>query len=132
MICAEKIKMRIGSQKYVDITAKVEDIVNKSGVKDGVCIIFSMGSTSGIILNENEPMLIKDIQNALEVVSDPDKIYNHSENAFSHIRSSITGNNQIIPIEDGQLVRGMWQDILLFNFDVRERQREVVVKIMGE
>lgn len=132
MIYTEIIKLKIGSQKYVDITAKVEDVVNKSKVKDGVCIVFSIGSTSGIILNENEPMLIKDIQNALEVVSDPDKIYNHSENAFSHIRSSIAGNNQTIPIEDGQLVRGMWQDIILFNFDVTERQREVIVKVMGE
>jgi len=132
MIYTQTIKLKIGSQKYVDITTKVEDIVNKSKVKDGVCIVFSIGSTSGVILNENEPMLIKDIQNALEVVSDPDRIYNHSENAFSHIRSSITGNNQIIPIEDGQLVSGMWQDILLFNFDVRERQREVIVKVIGE
>ena len=132
MIYTETIKLKIDTQKYVDITAKVEDIVNKSKVKDGVCIIFSIGSTSGIILNENEPMLIKDIENALEIVSDPDKIYNHSENAFSHIRSSIAGNNHIIPIEDGQLVRGTWQDILVFNFDIRERHREVIVKVMGE
>jgi secondary thiamine-phosphate synthase enzyme len=132
MIYTETIKLKIDSQKYVDITTKVEDVVNKSKVKDGMCIVFSIGSTSGVILNENEPMLIKDIQNALEVVSDPDKIYNHSENAFSHIRSSVAGNNQIIPIEDGQLVRGTWQDILLFNFDVRERQREVIIKVMGE
>lgn len=132
MIHTETIKVKIGSQKYSDITSKVEDIVKESKIKDGICVIFTIGSTSGVILNEHEPMLLKDIQNSLDVVSKPDKIYNHSENAFSHIRSSIVGNNQTIPIEEGKLIIGTWQDILVFNFDVREREREVVVKLVGE
>jgi len=132
MIHTETIKLRIDSQRYSDITSKVEEIVNKSKIKNGICIIFTIGSTSGVILNEHEPMLLKDIQNSLEVISKTDNIYNHSENAFSHIRSSIVGNNQTIPIEDGKLIIGTWQDILVFNFDIREREREVIVKVMGE
>jgi len=132
MIHTETIKVKIGSQKISDITGKVEDVVRKSKIKNGLCLIFSMGSTSGIILNENEPMLLKDIQNSLEIISDSDEIYNHSENAISHIRSSIIGNNHTIPVKDGNLVRGMWQDIIVVNFDTREREREVVVTVLGE
>lgn len=132
MIYTETFRVRIGSQKFSDITGKIEDILNKSKIKNGMCLVFSMGSTSGILLNENEPMLIKDIQNTLEEVSSQKKIYNHSENAFSHIRSSLFGNNQTIPVKNGELIRGHWQDILLFNFDTRPREREVVVTVIGE
>lgn len=132
MVYIERFRVRIRSQTFSDVTVRVEEIVSKSKIKKGVCLVFTVGSTSGLILNEHEPMLLQDILDTLELVSDSSKIYNHTENAFSHIRSSLVGNNQMIPVEDGKLVRGTWQDIMILNFDTREREREVVVTVMGE
>ena len=132
MFYTESFKIKIPSNNYFDITSKIEDIVRKSNIKNGICNVFSVGSTSGILLNENEPMLVKDIVESLNTSASKDKIYNHSDNAFSHIKSSIIGTSQTMPIKNGNLLRGHWQDVLLFNFDTSEREREVVITVMGE
>lgn len=132
MIYTETIRVKIPSDNYSDITGKVEDVLKKSNIKNGTCNVFSVGSTSGIILNENEPMLVKDIIENLRVTASNEKIYNHSDNAFSHIKSAIVGTSQTIPFRDRELLRGHWQDILVFNFDTSEREREVVITIVGE
>jgi len=132
MVYSETIKVKIKSQSFSDITGNVEDIVRDSEIEDGVCTIFSVGATSAVIINENEPTLIKDLINSLEKVAPENGIYHHPENAYSHIRSSIIGNSKIVPIKDGRLNVGEWQEIMVFNFDIEEREREVVVTVIGD
>jgi len=132
MIYSETIKVKIKSQNFSDITGDVEDIVRTSEISDGICTIFSVGATSAVLINENEPTLIKDLMDSLEKVAPKDGIYHHSENAYSHIRSSIIGNSKMVPIKDGSLNLGEWQEIMVFNFDTEEREREVVVTVIGD
>lgn len=132
MIYSEKIKVKIKSQDFFDITDKVESIVRKMKIKKGLCNIFVLGATSAVLLNENEPMLLQDLKKSLEKIAPENSFYHHAENAYSHIRSVFIGNSQTIPIEDGKLVLGTWQSILIANFDTFEREREIVITITGE
>jgi secondary thiamine-phosphate synthase enzyme len=132
MIYTETIKLKIESQGISDITGKVEDIVRKSEIESGICTIFAVGATSAVLINENEPMLLEDLKDSLENIASEKKLYHHAENAFSHIRSMILGNSQTIPVKNSKLVIGNWQEIMIFNFDTDDREREVVITIVGE
>ena len=132
MIYTETIKLQVKSQGFSNITGKVQDIIKKSKIKNGICTVFAVGATGSIIVNEDEPMLLEDLRNSLEVVSESDKIYHHTGNAYSHIRSALLGSSQTIPVKDSELTLGTWQDIMVANFDTREREREIVVTIIGE
>jgi len=132
MSYSETIKVKIKSQDFYDITGKVEDILRKIGVFGGICNIFAVGATGAIIINENEPMLLEDFKKTLDKISSSKEIYQHVENAHSHIRSILVGNNQSIPIKDGKLMLGAWQNILVANFDIEIKEREVVVTIIGD
>lgn len=132
MTYTETIKAKVKSQEFFDITSKVDNVVRKSKVKDGLCIIFAVGATSGLIINENEPMLIEDFKKVLEKIASSKEFYHHAANAYSHIRSAIFGNSQTILIKDGDLVLGTWQSIMVVNFDTRIREREVIVSVVGD
>jgi secondary thiamine-phosphate synthase enzyme len=132
MIYSETIKLKIKSQQLFDITDKVESIVKKSKVQNGVCSIFVLGSTSSVLINENEPMLVQDLKDSLEKIAPEKSLYHHMENAYSHIRSSFLGSSQTIPVKDENIVLGTWQSIMIANFDVEDREREVVVTVIGE
>jgi len=132
MAYSETIKLKIKSQDFVDITDKIEEIVKRSEIQNGICTIFSVGGTSSVIINENEPMLIQDLKDSLEKVAPEEEIYHHAENAFSHVKSAFLGGSQTIPIKAGKVVLGTWQNIMVINFDVDDREREVVVTIVGD
>jgi len=132
MIYTDSIKVKVKSQGFSNITGKVEDAVRKSKVKNGICVLFSIGSTSSLLINEDEPMLLEDFRNSLEKLAGENQIYHHSENAHSHIRSSLIGNDQTVPVKDGRMVLGTWQQIMIANFDIRERERELIVTVIGE
>jgi len=132
MAYSETIKVKLKSQGFHDITGEVESIIRKSEIDDGICNIFAVGATGAIIVNENEPMLLEDLRRSLEKVSSSKEFYQHMENAYSHIRSSIIGNSHSIPIKEGRLMLGTWQNIMVVNFDTRNREREVVVTVIGD
>lgn len=136
MTYSETIKIKIKSQGFYDITGKVEDIVRKAiseeDIEDGICNVFVAGSTASVILNENEPMLLEDLKKVLEKISSSKELYHHMENAYSHIRSSLLGSNQSIPLKEGKLMLGTWQNIMIANFDTEEREREVIVTVIGD
>jgi secondary thiamine-phosphate synthase enzyme len=120
----------------IDITSRVEEAVRKSGVKDGICIISSPGSTIGITTIENEPQLLKDFKELMEKLVPSDKKYHHDSvwgeaNGFSHLRSSLIKPFLTVPVENGKLVLGTWQQIVFIDFDNREREREILVKVIG-
>jgi secondary thiamine-phosphate synthase enzyme len=106
----DTIKVKVESQEFSNITSEVEDIVKKSKVRNGICVLFSVGATSAMIINEDEPMLLEDIRNTMERVASEEQIYHHADNAHSHIRSVIIGNSQSVPVKDGKMVLGSWQE----------------------
>jgi secondary thiamine-phosphate synthase enzyme len=126
-----------GFNDIIDITDKVSEIVEKSKIKDGICLISCPGATVGITTIEAEPNLIEDFKEFLEKMVPSDRPYHHDEtwgdkNAFSHIRSALIKPFLTVPIEDGKLILGTWQQIVLIDFDNRPREREIIVKIIGQ
>ena len=132
MAYTETLRIKVKYRDFYDITSNVEDVIRKSEIENGICTVFAVGATSAVIINENEPMLLQDLRDVLEKIAPEKKIYHHVENAFSHIRSVLIGNSQTIPIKDSELVLGTWQNILIANFDVDDREREVVITVVGD
>jgi secondary thiamine-phosphate synthase enzyme len=120
----------------IDITERVKEVVEKSGVKEGICIVSSPGSTIGITTIENEPELLKDFKELMEKLVPSDKKYHHDSvwgeaNGFSHLRSSLIKPFLTVPVENGKLILGQWQNLVLVDFDNRPREREVIVKVIS-
>lgn len=132
MIYRDSIKLKVKSQEFSNITSDVESIVKKSRIRNGICSLFSVGATGSVIVNEDDPMLLEDLRKSMEKIAPEKGMYQHTENAHSHIKSAFFGNSQTIPIKNGELGLGTWQGIMVANFDTREREREVVVTIVGD
>lgn len=127
-----KINIRTSSRtELVDITDKIEQIVGKAGVADGVCIVFVPHTTAGITINENaDPSVRKDILKELNKIVPFDDGYAHSEgNAAAHIKASLMGASVTIFIQGGALALGTWQGIYFAEFD-GPRSREAWVDII--
>lgn len=121
----------------IDVTFKVQNFVRKSQIKNGLVCVFISGSTAGVTTIEYEPNLVKDFQEAMERLVPQNKKYHHrktwgDDNGFSHIRASLLGPSLAVPLKDGKLYLGTWQQIVVCDFDNRERQREVIVEIIGD
>jgi secondary thiamine-phosphate synthase enzyme len=126
-----------GFNDVIDITERVQKMVKKSGVKDGLCLVSSPGSTCGITTIEYESGLIEDLKRALERVAPMSEDYEHCKkwgdcNGYAHVRSALLKPFLAVPIEDGKLVLGTWQQIVLCDFDNRPREREVMVKVISK
>ncbi len=121
-------------QEMVDITKKVESIVKKSKIKEGVCHIFAMHSTAAIIINESyDPDICLDLLDALNGLVPKGK-WRHDKiggNADAHIKASILGPSEMMPIREGKLQLGRWQSPMLVELD-GPRAREIVIKIIGD
>ncbi|MBM3253417.1 MAG: YjbQ family protein [Candidatus Omnitrophica bacterium] len=119
--------------ELVEITERVQDIVSKSKIKEGLCFLFVPHTTAGIIINENaDPSVKEDIINSLNKLVPAGKGYSHTEgNADSHIKSSLLGNSLNVFIENGMLCLGTWQGIFFAEGD-GPRTREVWVKVTRE
>ena len=132
MVFTKKIEVKVRSQDFVDITEHIESAIIESEVDSGLCNVFSVGSTSAIVINENEPLLIEDLRKRLERIASSKELYQHPDNAFSHIRSALRGSSQTIPIVDSKIHLGTWQRVMIANLDNRTRDREVVITIVGD
>lgn len=122
-----------GNNDIIDITDKVSQAVEKSKIKEGICLISCPGSTIGITTIENEPGLIEDFKEILEKLIPSKKDWRHNrawgeENAQSHLRSAFIKPFLTVPIENGKLVLGTWQQVVLVDFDTRPREREIFVQ----
>ena len=126
-----------GNTHVIDITRQVEEIVRKSGVRDGIVTIFSPSSTSGVTTIEYESGAISDLQEMFERVIPSNIPYRHNlrwgdGNGHSHIRASLLGASFTVPIVGGSMTLGTWQQVVFVDFDNRPRRRRVVVQIVGE
>jgi len=126
-----------GQNDLIDLTKDLKAALTESGIQEGQMTIFVIGSTAGISTIEYEPGLIKDMKEVFEKIAPRKKDYHHHEtwgddNGSSHIRATIQGPSLTIPFTQGNLLLGTWQQVVLMEFDTRNRTRKVVVQIMGK
>lgn len=126
-----------GNDDICDITGLVEQAILESGVVNGIATVFVVGSTAAITTIEYEPGLAQDMKAALERVAPRDAYYAHEarwhdDNGHSHIRASLLGPSLTVPVVNGRMTLGAWQQIVLIDFDTRPRSRTIHVQILGE
>lgn len=126
-----------GFNDLIDISSSVQKIVSNTNVKNGQATIFVSGSTAGITTIEYEPGLLKDLPAAFDKIAPMNVRYHHDDrwgdgNGYAHVRAALLGASLVVPISEGKLALGTWQQIVLIDFDNRPRQREVIVQVMGE
>ncbi|MEZ5293347.1 MAG: secondary thiamine-phosphate synthase enzyme YjbQ [Vicinamibacterales bacterium] len=122
-------------QEFVRITDQVRTIVEKSGIHDGMVLVSAMHITAGVYVNDWEDGLIHDFQEWLEKLAPAGLPYRHhhtgEDNADAHLKRTIMGHQVILPVTDGDLDLGPWEQVFYAEFDGQRRKR-VVVKVMGE
>jgi secondary thiamine-phosphate synthase enzyme len=120
-----------------DITPQVNRVLQESGIADGVATIFTPSSTSALTTIEFESGALDDLRRTLDEIAPPDREYRHNlrwgdGNGHSHLRAALLGPSLSVPIVDGALTLGTWQQILFIDFDIRPRQRRLYVQVVGE
>ncbi len=122
-------------REYINITSEVEQILGKSGIKEGMILVSAMHITAGVYINDAESGLIQDIDTWLEKLAPFNQDYHHhrtgESNGDSHLKSLLIHHEVIIPVTGGKLDFGPWQQIYYAEFDGQRRKR-VIVKVMGE
>lgn len=126
-----------GNCDIKNITENVQKMLKESKLREGSCIVFSIGSTASITTLEYEPGLKKDLSKILEKLIPQYSKYHHNDawgddNGHSHLRSSIIGTSLTVPFIKGELILGTWQQIVLIDFDNRKRSRRIAIQLTGE
>jgi len=121
-------------REFIDITSQVVEIVRRSSVKDGICVVSASHATAAILVNENERRLIDDMLAKIEELFPSSARYSHNsidDNADAHLAAVFIGHSKIFPISGGTLVRGTWQSVFLVELDGPRQRREVHIEILG-
>lgn len=126
-----------GHRDMHNVTDAVEEVVARSRVQTGVVHIFNVGSTAAVGTIEFEPGLREDLPDILDRLMPPSRDYGHEQawhdgNGHSHLQATVLGPSLTVPIREGRLVLGTWQQIFHLECDVKPRQRTVVVTVSGE
>ena len=137
------------SPEFIDITDDVAGFLKESGILNGILVVFSRHTTSAIVIQENEPLLLEDFKDMLEGVSSKDAQYRHNDfdirtvhmhenecpNGHSHCQHLVLGSSETIPVVEGKMTLGEWQRIFMVELDGMKGEmvgnREIVVQIMG-
>jgi secondary thiamine-phosphate synthase enzyme len=125
-----------GDADILDLTPGIQELVARHRLRAGQALIFVPGSTAGLTTIEYEPGLIEDLPAAFERIAPRAARYEHHErwhdgNGHSHVRASLLGPSLTVPIDDGRLMLGAWQQIVLVDFDSRPRDRRIIVQLTG-
>jgi secondary thiamine-phosphate synthase enzyme len=130
--------------QFIDITQKIGEIVKKSNINQGIACVYSTHTTSCIRINENEPRLIDDFKSFLEDLAPSSKSYRHDDidkrncpkderiNGHSHLKALLLGSSESIPIVNNKLQLGKWQSVFHVDLDGSNRQRSIMVTVIGE
>ena len=126
-----------GNTEIIDITQKVVECVEVSKLNNGLVTVFCPSSTSGVTTLEYEPGVQQDLKRVFDEIIPPDVPYQHDQawhdgNGHSHVRAAITKASITIPLVNGQMTLGTWQQIVFIDFDIRPRKREIIVQVIGE
>ena len=125
-----------GDGDVIDLSAGIADFVSSSGVRDGIVTVFAVGSTAAVTTMEHEPGGVHDLRAKLEELVPAQGDYNHNRlnhdtNSHAHMKAAIIGPSETIPLVDGHLATGTWQQVVLIDFDDRPRQRTVVLQVLS-
>ena len=127
-----------GNTHVIDLTRSIHECLSAGKINNGTATVFVIGSTAAITTTEYEPGLAtNDLAEAFERLA-PEKAYYrheetwHDDNGHSHVRATVTGPSLTVPLIEGQLTLGTWQQVILIDFDTRARRREIVVQVIGE
>jgi secondary thiamine-phosphate synthase enzyme len=122
-------------REYVHITPQVEEIVRRSGIREGMVLVSAMHITAGVYVNDHEDGLIEDIDEWLEKLAPFREDYRHhrtgEDNGDSHLKSLLVHHEVILPLTAGKLDLGTWQRVFYAEFD-GQRSKRVIIKVMGE
>ncbi|HEX9443646.1 MAG TPA: secondary thiamine-phosphate synthase enzyme YjbQ [Candidatus Binatia bacterium] len=126
-----------GHCDIVDLTDKVKAQLERQKLRRGLATLFVPGSTASLTTIEYEPGVLEDLKELLEKLIPSDRKYHHDDrwgddNGYSHLRASLLGPSLQVPIDEGRLLLGTWQQIVLLDFDNRPRTREIVLQLVGE
>ena len=122
-----------GENDMIDLTKQTSKAIEESKLEDGIVIVFVSGSTAAVTTIEYEPGLENDFPRIVpkEIEYKHNKTW-HDGNGHSHVRASLIGPSLTIPFKDGNLLLGTWQQIVLLEMDTRQRERKVILQIIGE
>jgi secondary thiamine-phosphate synthase enzyme len=123
-------------REYLNITPKVEDALQKSGIREGLCLVNAMHITASVYINDDEPGLLRDYDDWLEQLAphEPVSRYRHNgseDNGDAHLKRQVMGRDVTVAVTDGKLDLGPWEQIFYGEFDGR-RDKRVLIKIIGE
>lgn len=138
MVRTEELTLKTqGAGDIIDITPMLLEAVQNSTITNGSITAFCPGSTGAITTIEYEPGLLRDLPNFFEKLIPSDAIYHHDEtwhdgNGFSHLRAALIGPDITVPFVASKLILGTWQQVVFLEFDNKQRQRRLVLQIIGE
>ncbi|MEX2381399.1 MAG: secondary thiamine-phosphate synthase enzyme YjbQ [Opitutales bacterium] len=138
MVYGKEIHLKTrGFSDIHDVTREVTKVVSESGIRNGIVAVTSIGSTASVTTIEFEPALVEDFRELLEKLAPADQPTRHGntwgdDNGFSHLRASLMGPGVTLPLVDGGLLLGTWQQIVLVDHDNRPRDRRLRVQVVGE
>lgn len=126
-----------GNADMHDLTSHVERMVREIGLKDGLVTLFTPSSTSALTTIEFESGALDDLRRALDQIAPTDANYRHNKrwgdgNGHAHLRAALLGPSLAIPVVEGELTLGTWQQILFIDFDIRPRRRRLILQAIGE
>jgi secondary thiamine-phosphate synthase enzyme len=125
-----------GHRSIHDLTDRVMHVLEESGVQTGIAHVFNVGSTASVGTIEFEPGLQRDLPDLLDRLIPPGTHYGHEQtwhdgNGHSHLQATLLGPSLAVPVSNGRLVLGTWQQIFLLECDIRPRKRTIVVTVLG-
>jgi len=135
---SEEISIKTTSKTdVIDITSNVLKVLARSGITNGIASLFVPGTTASLTTIEYENGAINDLKKAIERLAPQDIYYEHNErwedgNGYAHLRAALLGPSLHVPVIDGKLNLGTWQQIVLIDFDNLPRQRQVIIQVLGE
>ena len=126
-----------GAGDLIDVTSSLHELLRKSGLNEGSMIVFVIGSTASITTFEYEGGLIQDMRELYERIAPSGRRYKHDDtwnddNGFSHVRAALQGPSVTVPFSGSKLLLGTWQQVVLAEFDIRARDRKIVIQLMGQ
>ncbi|GIU88328.1 MAG: hypothetical protein KatS3mg009_2843 [Acidimicrobiia bacterium] len=125
-----------GDGDVLDLTARAQEAIDESGLRDGVCTVFVAHSTCGVTTIEYEPGCTRDLNDVLEAITPRGRRWEHNvrnadTNGHSHVRAALVGPSVTVPFSGSRLDVGTWQRIVCIDFDDRPRSRRVIVQVLG-
>ena len=133
------MRLTLKTKGFTDIINITEEIglkIKESGVEEGICSLSCPGSTCALTTIEYEEGAVNDLKRVLEEIAPVSKEYEHCKkwgdcNGYAHVRSALLKPFLVVPIEQGKMILGAWQQIIFIDFDNKPRQREIIVKIIS-